>query len=358
MPTLNAGLSGQRFRTAPSAPISEGVEVSATAGFEVDLWGKLNAAQRQAVLQHAAQLAQLEDLERRLVAGVVGAAFDVISAGQLLALFEQRLSNLLEGLDIIERGYRSGLNEALDVYLAQTTVQQERANIANQQQLRFAAATDLELLLARYPGAALTMQSPLPALAPLPDIGIPADLASRRPDVRQAWYQLLAADAGLAVAHKNRFPALTFAATVSDADSAVSRLLDGGKLAFSVAGSLVQPLFQGGRLRSLERTAKLRVEQAEQEYLETVYDAFAEVENELRRAVSLTERYDAFVQAQANAEAALNLATDQYQRGLVNFTTVLESQRRAFDAQTTVVQLRNQRLQNRIALLLALGGGY
>ena len=104
--------------------------------------------------------------------------------------------------------------------------------------------------------------------------------------------------------------------------------------------------------------ARLRVAQAEQRYLDLVFAAIAEVENELSRAVSLQERYDAFLKAQTNAETALTLAFDQYLRGLVNFATVLEAQRRAFDAQTTVVQLRNQLLQSRVALLLALGGSY
>ena len=137
-----------------------------------------------------------------------------------------------------------------------------------------------------------------------------------------------------------------------------SSLLDGGNLAFTVGASLLQPLFTGGRLSALVDQARLQVTQAEESYLDTVYRAIAEVENELHRANSLAARYDAFTKAQINAEAALTLAFDQYQKGLVNFTTVLEAQRRAFDAQTTVVQLRNQRLQSRIALLLALGGDY
>jgi multidrug efflux system outer membrane protein len=198
----------------------------------------------------------------------------------------------------------------------------------------------------------------LPDLAPLPNVGMPAALLKRRADIQTAWLNLLAADADLAVAHKNRFPSLDLTGSVRDAASGLSRLVDGGNLAFSAAASLFQPLFQGGRLQSLEEQARVFVAQAEQRYLEVVFAAFAEVENELSRAVSLQDRYNAFLQAEANADAAMTLAFDQYQRGLVNFTTALESQRRAFDAQTTVVQLRNQLLQSRVALLLALGGNF
>jgi multidrug efflux system outer membrane protein len=82
------------------------------------------------------------------------------------------------------------------------------------------------------------------------------------------------------------------------------------------------------------------------------------VENAISRADSLRERYDSFLDAKTNSSAALTLALEQYQRGLVTYTTVLESQRQAFDAEATVVELRNQLLQNRINLYLALGGEF
>ncbi len=358
LPALNLNAGAQRGRPGGDVTISESVSISAGISFELDVWGKLSDAQRTAELDLAAQQVRYLGAERRLVADVISSSFNAISSEQLNNLFSQRLENLNQGLDIIEQGYRSGLNEALDVYLAQNTVEQERANVANQQQVSFTSTTDLELLLSEYPGAARSLGATLPELPPVPAAGVPADLLARRPDIQASWLNLLAADANLAVAHKNRFFSLTLTGNASDTDNAVSRLLDGGSLAFTAAASLLQPVFSGGRLAALETQARLRMEQAEQRYLEVVYAAFAEVENELKRATTLQARYDAFVNAQANAEAALELAFDQYQRGLVTFTTVLESQRRAFDAQTTVVQLRNQLLQSRIALLLALGGNY
>ena len=138
----------------------------------------------------------------------------------------------------------------------------------------------------------------------------------------------------------------------------LDQLLDGGSLMWRVAASLIQPLFQGGRLAALEEQAKIRLEQREKRYLEVVFRALAEVENALSREQALNARYEAFVRAEQNAGSALELAFDQYQRGLAPYTTVLESQRRAFDAQTTLIQLQNQQLKNRVNLLLALGGDY
>ena len=289
----------------------------------------------------------------------MNAGFDASSATQLLGLLNQRFTNLTESLDVIERGYRSGLNDALDVYLSRNTLELERAGIANQQQIHFEALTRLELLLGDYPAAKLAVSANLQSLHLDPiAAGIPANLLSRRSDIQQAWLELLSADAGVAIAHRNRFPTLNLSSSLSDSSQELDQLLDGGSLMWRVAASLIQPLFQGGRLAALEEQAKIRLEQREKRYLEVVFRALAEVENALSREQALNARYEAFVRAEQNAGSALELAFDQYQRGLAPYTTVLESQRRAFDAQTTLIQLQNQQLKNRVNLLLALGGDY
>ena len=357
LPFLNLSVSAQRSDTG-TAPANQ-YGLSLAAGYEVDLWGKLNTAQKRSQIDLANQRARYQEAERTLVRDVVNAGFDASSAEQLLGLLNQRFNNLTESLDVIERGYRSGLNDALDVYLSRNTLELERAGIANQQQVLFESLTRLELLLGEYPGAKLNVSGSLQSinLEPL-EAGIPAGLLQRRPDIQQAWLDLLSADAGVAIAHRNRFPGLNLSASLSDSDQELGHLLDGGSLAWSVAASLVQPLFQGGRLAALEEQAKILLEQQEKRYLEVVFRALAEVENELSRGQVLNARYEAFVRAEQNANTALELAFDQYQRGLVPYTTVLESQRRAFDAQTTLIQLRNQQLKSRVNLLLALGGEY
>ena len=356
-PNLGLSLSTQRDDTGMGSATQSGL--SLTAGYEVDLWGRLNAVQQQSQIDLARQKASYREAERTLVRDVVNAGFDASSATQLLGLLNQRFTNLTESLDVIERGYRSGLNDALDVYLSRNTLELERAGIANQQQIHFESLTRLELLLGDYPAAKLAVSANLQSLHLDPiAAGIPANLLSRRSDIQQAWLELLSADAGVAIAHRNRFPALNLSGSLSDSSQELDQLLDGGSLMWRVAASLIQPLFQGGRLAALEEQAKIRLEQREKRYLEVVFRALAEVENALSREQALNARYEAFVRAEQNAGSALELAFDQYQRGLAPYTTVLESQRRAFDAQTTLIQLQNQQLKNRVNLLLALGGDY
>ena len=361
-PELSVALDGSRRRVISNqfgiTRTSSNFELGLDLSWEIDVWGKLKDVEKQASLNWLAAQAQYEDSRLRLAARVAGAWFNVIGAGDKLALLRERLENLEEDLDIIEHAYNQGLTGALDVYLARTGVDQERARIAGQEQLLAENRIALQLLLGDYPDGRLDVDRTLPLLdSPIP-AGLPSELISRRPDLQQAWMNLLAGDAAVAIAHKQRFPRITLVAAGNDVSQDLGNLLDGSALAWSVLGNLTQPLFNRGRLKAQEEQARARVAQAENQYLERLYQAFSEVENALSRNRSLQVRYRVTLAAEKNAVTGLDLAFEQYQRGLVPYTTVLEAQRRAFDIQSGVIELRNQLLQNRISLYLALGGSF
>ena len=368
-PTLSAGLRSTRRRTVAGAQTNIGIATTATntidafvasanLSWQIDLWGELRASQRAANLAFAAELADYVSAEQSLAANVASRYFAAIEAAQLEALFAARLQSVQESADIVQSGYRSGLNGALDVYLAQNTVDQERGNLAAAQQSTIEARAALELLLADYPAGRQATPSILPVLTTPVPVDLPVALLSRRPDLQSSWLNLLATDAQLAVAHRQRFPSFSITASLSDTQAPFNELLGGGPLAWSLLNDITQPLFQGGRLRSLERQARERVEQAEAVWLDTLFAAFAEVENSISQERALQEQLQAAQRAQSNADGALELALEQYQSGLVAYTTVLESQRRAFDAQTSSVRLAAAQLQNRIQLNRALGGAF
>lgn len=326
--------------------------------WDADLWGRLSAAQQTAQLELQAQRARVQLVERELAATTAKSLFAVMQARQLLDVARRRLENVKQSEEIVASGYRQGLNDALDLYLARNQVERQQASLAQQEQLALEAIADLQLTLARYPDGQMHIAGELPVLATAIPSGLPSDLLLRRADLQEAWLSLLAADANLAAAHKARFPRLTLFGSGGVASLEFADLLDGEGSAWSLIGDLSQPVFQGGRLAAQERIAAAQLRQAEQRYLDLVYRAFADVENAISRMLSLNERYRSFLDAERNASAALTLALEQYQRGLVSYTTVLESQRQFFDAEATVVELRNQLLQNRIDLYLALGGEY
>lgn len=353
-PSRRRVISNQFGITRTSSNFELGVDLA----WEADVWGKLRDIEKQASLNLLAAQARYEDNRRRLAGRVARAWFNVVGAGELLVLLRERLANLEEDLDIIESAYNQGLTGALDIYLARTITDQERARIAAQEQALAENRTALQLLLGDYPDGSLETVKSLPVIeAPIP-AGLPSELVSRRPDLQQAWMNLLAGDAAVAIAHKQRFPRIALVASANDVSSDLDSLLNGTTLAWSVLGNLTQPLFNAGRLKAQEQQARARLVQAENSYLERLYQAFSEVEDALSRNRSLQTRYRVTLAAEKNAVTGLTLAFEQYQRGLVPYTTVLEAQRRAFDIQSGVIELRNQLLQNRISLYLALGGGY
>lgn len=354
--TLNQGNSRRKTVSSDDVQYTNSADVELELSLEVDLWGKLSDQQNQATLNFAAAKSTYEHQKNTLVAEVASAWFDVISAQELLNLYQERAKNLANNLDMIQASYRLGLNEALDVYLTQNDVSQEAARVAQQQQVLSTAKRQLELLIGEYPDGDLISNVELPVLNQEIFLGAPAQLLTQRHDILTSWYQLLALDAGLAVAHKQRFPKISLFASTGDSSDELQNLLDGGSLAWSLIGNLTLPLFDGGRLASLEEQARLAVQQQEQYYLNDLYQAFADVENYIANSKALKERYQHLTLAGQNALTAEKLSFDQYMRGLVSYTTVLESQRRAFDAQNSLIQLTNQMLQNRISLFVSLGG--
>ena len=361
LPSLDVSIDGSRRGSDDGAGLSassESYSGSLDARWNVDVWGQLSKEQQAARLAFEAQRARVLSVERDIAAATVGAVFDALEARQLLEVAQRRLDNAIESHDIVASGYRQGLNDALDLYLARNQVERQQANFAQQEQAYTETIAELQLTLARYPDGAMAIEGELPVINDAIPVGLPSELLTRRTDIQEAWLNLLAADADLAAAHKARFPSLSLVGSTGLTSVEFSDLLDGDATFWNVAGGLTQPLFAGGRLRALEEQAAARVDLAEQQYLQLLYRAFAEVENAISRSSSLQQRYESFLDAEANSSAALTLALEQYQRGLVSYTTVLESQRQAFDAEATVVQLRNQLLQNRITLFLALGGSF
>jgi len=360
-PSLDMSLNGNRRKTvSDDNPASYGTSVSLGLNlqYELDLWGKLSDAERQANLELMAQQATFEQAKQQLVADVIKAWFSVIEANQLVALYQQRTYNTQQNLLIIESGYQQGLNSALDVYLTRNEVNTELSRTTDQQAKKILAIRQLEQLLGRYPEGKLFVEAELPLLGSEIPLGLPTDLVSRKPELLASWYQLLAKDSALAYAHKQRFPSVSITASVNDNQQDISDLLSASSIGWSLIGNLAMPLFNAGKLEANEEKSRLVLKQTEQSYLSTLYDAFADVENSVTFEESLKERYQMMMKAQENAIAAETLSFEQYQSGLVEYTTVLDAQSRSYDAQSTVIEIKSQLIANRINLHIALGGNF
>lgn len=355
-PSLNLSFSNSR-REQPSA-ISTSHELSLSLSFELDLWGKLSASDRQVNMQLASQKAQYQQYKQDLIADVVLAWFELVEANQQLALTQKRYDNTKQNLAIIESGYELGLNAALDVYLSRNEVATEQSRLANQKTTYEAAVRNLELLLGDHPSGNLIIEhNIIPAIEGSLNAGVPSEVVANKPALSASWLALLAKDAGLAYAHKQRFPSISLTAGLGTSSSELGDLLTVDPN-WSLVGNLTQPLFNAGRLKANEEKARFETLQAEQAYLAEVKAAFALVENALVKEQNLRISYQAYQTAAENAELAQQLSFEQYLKGLVTYTTVLDSQTRAFNAESSLIQAKYQLLANRIQLHLALGGDF
>lgn len=357
-PTLDFSANASERKANPDSSSVTSGSLDLTLRYELDIWGKLSAADQQANLNYLAEKATFEQARQRLVADVVIAWFGVIEAKQLVELYQRRADNTQQNLDIIESGYRQGLSNALDVYLTRNEVNNELARTSQQQVVYSEAVRRLEVLVGQYPKGALEVLEKLPLLKSDIPQGLPSDLITRKPELRASWYQVLAQDSALAYAHKQRFPSISLTASVDNSTDELSDLLSLSSVGWSLLGNVSAPIFNAGKLKANEEQARLLLRQTEQSYLDTLYQALSDVENAVAEESSLKSRYQIMLTAEENAIAAQTLSFENYLSGLVDYTTVLDSQSRSFDAQATVIQIKNQLIANRVNLLIALGGDF
>ncbi|MEN8190056.1 MAG: TolC family protein [Thermodesulfobacteriota bacterium] len=352
LPQLEAFLRGGREDRGTSANrFSLGLDM----GWELDIWGKLGDRTRAAALSATVAREGFRKARLDLTRHIAILWYRLVEENQQLELLLQRQKNLEQNLAIIEEGYQLGVNSSLDFYLARADYSATGARLENRRKLRLQVRRELEISLGRYPTGRIETDAGLLHDLPAIPAGIVADILNRRPDLLMAEHRLAAANLQLAEAYKNRFPSLKLTGQYGTASETLRDLTDPEAVLWSLLGGLAAPIFDGGRLKAKQRQNEARARQLAAAYQDTLFKAFIEVENGLDREEKLQVQQKHLKQASADSTRARDLAFEQYQHGLVGYVTVLEAERRAFDAQSTVLAIYNEQIQNRIDLILALG---
>ncbi len=363
-PQIAASLSASRAKrsTVVGGNVISGIGNYFQSGLEIrweaDLWGRLGHQAQAATLELVASEADYRAARLSLAANISRGWFNSIEAQQQLKLFQQTAANYRKLLESARESYRAGLGSALDVRLARSNLASAESQLAAQRIHLDNELRTLQALLGRYPSGQINLPDKLPLrLRPVP-AGLPSELLMRRPDLIAAESRLLAADERASQAAKNRLPRIQLTASGGAGSDELNSLLDSERLIWSIVGGITAPLFQGGRLKANQQLARANADQAMNQYAQTVLNAFREVETALAAAPLLETQQQALQKAVEEARESEQLAAEQYRAGLVDITTWLEAQRRLFNARSTLLQIRNQRLQSRIDLHLALGGDF
>ena len=346
--------SGNGVLTSTSNSVGLSLDIS----WELDLWGRLGAGASAALADMQAARADYAGARLSLAGQTAKTWFAAVEAHRQVELSEATVENFRTSSEVVRERYRRGLRHALDLRRALSNLAGAEAVLQQRRLVYGATRRQLEVLMGRYPAAALNPGIALPALPEAVPAGLPADLVSRRPDLVAAERGLAASYARYTQAKRALFPRISLTGSAGTSSKELENLLDGDFSVWNLAGNILQPLFQGGRIRGGIQQAASQSEQALALYVHSVLAAYAEVENALAAEGFLAKRQAALETATEQALAARRLAEDRYASGLVDLNTMLDAQRGAYASESQLIAVRRQRLENRVNLHLALGGGF
>jgi len=363
-PDVSADTSGRRSLrpntggTALDRTRTNTFALGASMAWELDLWGRLRDRARAGYAEWQASAEDYRAARLSIAAQVARDWYAAIAARAQLELAEKTYRTFQANLEVAEESFRRGISSALDLRLLRANVATAQSQVEQRRRQLDEATRALEILLGRYPARELELAETLPRLeGPIP-VGLPSELLLRRPDVIAAERRLAAAEGRSREAWKARLPSVRLTGSYGTNAFEIENLIDDTFRTWNVAYNIAQPLFQAGRLSAQARQAKANYEVALATYAQTALDAFSEAETEIMSQTSLAGEAEVQQVAMEESLAAEELAWGQYQRGLVGVVTVLDAQRRSFNAQQAFIQVSNLRLQSRIDLYVAIGGGF
>jgi outer membrane protein, multidrug efflux system len=352
-PSLDLGFGTRKARD------SESSSTTLSASYEVDLWGRNAADLRGAEASLRATAFDRDAARLTLLAGVATAYFEVLSLRGRLAVSRENLGISQRVLGVVEARARNGAVSPLDVARQQAAVLSQRAGLLSLEQQERQTLAALAVLVGRLPEGFAVQGTTLADLA-VPSIspGLPAQLLVRRPDLASAEASLTAANADLTAARAALLPSIQLTGSAGVASGALLAFLSGPSTGLALAASVLQPIFDGGRLKGQVSVAESRERELVESYRKAILAAFGDVESALAASGRLEQREALQVQVEERAREALRLAEVRYREGADDLLSVLDAQRTLFDAQDQLALTRLDRLAAAVALFRALGGGW
>ncbi len=354
--TLGATRGGQLDGDAPgpASTLNAGVQVA----WEADLWGRIRSGVAQATASAQAAAADYRFAQYSVAANTAIAYFTAIEANLQTQIAKDNLGVLENTHRIVQAQYNEGMASAQDLALSKSDFAAAQEQVVMLEGASRDALRALELLLGRYPGAALAVRSTLPAVPAAAPTGVPSELLERRPDLVSAERRVAAAFNAVNQAKAARLPTLSLTGNLGGTSGELSNLLNPANVAWSAGVSLLAPLFDGGRRRENVTIANVQQEAALAQYAEAALRAFADVESALNQGEVLSDRNDALQEAADQAAKAYRLAELRYREGETSLIDLLTIQQRVIGTRSSLSSVQRLLLQQRVNLNLALGGSW
>lgn len=355
---LTTGAQAGRSLGAFGPTHTRSVQPGLQAGWELDLWGRLAQQSRAAEQRWQASQADRDAVALAVAAATVQTYIGLCALQEQLAITEATVRSREQALNLARDQARVGYISQLQLTQAEAEYQSVQQQVEQLQWSLRRQQNALQVLVGEVGGGATVPPADALAAMRLPPVpqSLPSQLLERRPDIARARHLLAASDAGLAAQRTAFLPQVSLSASVGSL--VINSLRYDPLTVWSLGGSLLAPLFNGGRLDAQYDAATAQRDQAAYAYRGAVLAAFADVENALTGTVRLARQMEHAVQRRAVLERSLRFAHDRYEAGYASYLEELDAQRNLYQAQLEVVRLRQSELENRVALYKALGGGW
>jgi multidrug efflux system outer membrane protein len=362
-PSVNANGTGSSLRNPATGPIPAYEfnygRVGATATWQVDFWGQYRRATEAARAQLLASDWARQEVNATLVANVASAYFQLRELDLELDITKSAVASRTESLQLTQTLEEHGINSILDVRQAEQLVYTATSQIADQERRIEQQENLLSILMGNNP-AAVPRGTELTGQIHAPEIpaGLPSALLERRPDIRQAEQQMIAANAQIGVARAAYFPQITLTAAPGFQSNALTSLFSGPSGLWAFSGSITQPIFTAGKIRLGVRLAEAQQQEALLVYQQTIQGAFRGVSDAL-----VGYRKDQEFRAQQellahSAQDAAQLSGQRYKSGTTSYLEVLTNETNYFTAELGLAQARLNELLALVQIYQALGGGW
>ena len=329
------------------------------ADWEIDyLWKNQNKSKEYFFTYKATQR-DYQQSRLNLVAKIARTWVTAIEAKKQIEYAKKNIQNYKKHEKNIQESFMLGTKSALDLQLIKVDCSLAEGQIEVEKTRLQESLRALNQFLGEYPNTKYaSLPQDLPALIePIP-VGIPSDILRRRPDIIAEEFRIQSHFLSMEIARKNRFPKISLTASSGTQSTELKKLLSKSHSFWNLATNLVQPIFDGGKLKAEWEAKKSSLKAQLASYQATVIQALKEVENALGKERNLRKQLDKINEAEVQSKKAEKNAWDNYQKGLVTIDTALNTQRIAISTQTQKYALEGKILQNRVDLFLALGGDW
>lgn len=333
-------------------------DVNVNFGWELDIWGRIRRLNEAAKAQYLASEDARRGVLLSLVSDVAIVYFTLRGLDEQLVIAKDTVASFQQTYDLFNRKLQEGAASALETSYAAAALGQVASQIPEIERQIESTENTLNLLLGRNPGpiprGEPVSRQPLPPEIPA---GLPSTLLERRPDIRQAEENLVAANALVGVAVANFFPTISLTGLFGAVSPQVDNLYPAGKT-WSIAAGLIGPLFQGGRLRSQYDVAYAQWEQAKIQYEQAVTAAFSETTTVLYARQKIAATLEELTRTADSYREMVRLSTLRYNSGLSNYFEVLYAMQLLYPAETARVFSEINLLIDYVNIYKALGGGW